>query len=96
MHIADVTINTEWQNLATVISTAISDTFTFDTDKKYSIQVKSDVPVTVCNKSTTPTGDEGLVLNYSDQLILTLPSGNLYVKVAAKEAILNINEIEEE
>ena len=96
MHIADVTINAEWQDLATVISEAISDTFTFDTSKKYSIQVKSDVPVTVCNKATTPEGYEGLVLNYSDQLILTLPSGNLYVKAAAKEAILNINEIEEE
>lgn len=95
MHIADVTVNTGWQDLATVISTAISDTFTFDSDKKYSIQVKSDVPVLVCNASTEPTEDVGLVLNYGDQLVLTLPSGNLYVKSVSKEATLNIQEFEE-
>lgn len=92
MHIADVTVNTGWQNLATVISTAISDTFTFNSSKKYSIQVKSDAPVLVCNSSSEPTGDVGLVLNYSDQLIFTLPSGNLYVKTAAKEAVLTVFE----
>lgn len=93
MHIADVTINTGWQNLATVISTAISDTFTFNSSKKYSIQVKSDVPVIACNKSTTPTGEEGVELNYGDQLIFKVPSGNLYVKASSKEAILNVQEL---
>lgn len=96
MHKADVTVNTNWQNLATVISTAISDTFTFDSSKKYSIQVKSDVPVLICNSSSQPTGNEGLVLGYGDQLVLTIPSGNLYAKSSATEAILNIQEFEEE
>lgn len=96
MHKADVEINSSWQNLATVISTAISDTFTFDSDKKYSIQVKSDVPVTICNSSAEPTADEGIVLNYSDQIILKVATGNLYAKCSGEKAILNICEMEED
>lgn len=96
MHIADITINSTWQNLETVISTATSATFIFDTEKKYSIQVKSDVPVTICNASAEPTDDSGLVLNYSDQLILKVKTGELYAKCAGEKAILNINEIEED
>jgi len=96
MNKADVTIQGgDWVALSSAISTAISDTFTFDSDKKYYFQVKSDVPVTFNNSAAEPTDDSGIVLSYGDQLVAKVPSGDMYVKAHGNQATINICEGEE-
>ena len=96
MNKADVIIQGgDWVALSDAISTATETTFTFDADKKYYFQVKSDVPVTFNNSSTTPTDDSGIMLSYGDQLVAKVPSGDMYVKAHGNQAVINICEGEE-
>lgn len=91
MTVTDVNIQGgEWVALSTAISAAISDTFTFDSSKKYYFQVKSDVPVTFNNSATTPTDNSGIELTYGKQLVAIIASGDMYVKSHGNNATINI------
>lgn len=80
-----------WQSISSLASEALGETFTFESGKKYYFQVKSDCSVTFNNSTTTPTDESGVILDYGDQLIALINSGDMYVDSHNGDAIINIS-----
>ena len=60
MYIANIETNDTWQSVETLVSAAISDTFTFEADKTYHITNNNDFAVWLVNVNTAPSDKENV------------------------------------
>lgn len=60
MYIANVQTNNEWQDVAELVSTKISDTFAFSSDNTYHITNNGDYCVYLVNVTTKPSEKNGV------------------------------------
>ena len=93
MHIANVLVTKTWQDLESLLSTATSTTFTFDSDTNYYLTNDGTQKIYLVNKSSPAPTDEaplGLPLNPGEQAGLKLASGKVYVSTVSGTANLHV------
>ena len=71
MYITNVQTKSEWQDVADLVSTKISDTFAFSSDNTYHITNNSDYSVYLVNATTKPSTKDltGMVLQPKEQVV---------------------------
>ena len=93
MHIANVTVKSEWQDLEQLISTATAAVFQFDESKNYYLVNDGVSTVYLVNKeggAPTEGAPLGLPLALYEQAGLKLATGKVYVATQSGTANLHI------
>lgn len=92
MHIANVVVKNDWENLESLISTAKGETFTFDSSKNYYLVNGGDQVVHIVNDSAKPSvaAPLGVPLAKYEQCGLKLATGAVYVSTEMGTASLHI------
>lgn len=96
MHVANVVVKDEWQDLESLISTAKGDTFAFDSDKNYYLVNSSGSVIYCVNQSAEPTvaAPLGVPVANMEQCGLKLATGSVFVSTESGTANLHV-EVEE-
>lgn len=91
-HVANVAVNSTWQDLESLISTATGSTFSFDSSTDYYLVNSSGATVYCVNQAAEPSVSAplGVPLGTLEQAGLKLASGKVYVATESGVANLHI------